>query len=82
MPEKYLTPEHLIDLLQLNHDGCSEEVARERLRNRCRPRQIPFIRLGEAQRTPTRASHWMLRQQRLGRYRGRRCYEVTGIHKL
>ena len=44
--DEYLTPEQVIAWLQLDHDGCDREVARERLRNRCRSRQIPFIRLG------------------------------------
>ncbi len=46
VPPKLLTPEDVIDILQLDSDGCSREQARERLRNRCRARQIPFVKLG------------------------------------
>ena len=43
---KLLTPEQVIELLQLDADGCPRRVARERLRHRLRTRQIPFVRLG------------------------------------
>ena len=42
---KLLTPEQVIELLQLDADGCDRKTARERLRNRCRARQIPYVRL-------------------------------------
>lgn len=45
-PPKLLTPDDLIEILQLDADGCSPEQARERLRNRCRAGQIPFVRIG------------------------------------
>ena len=37
-------------LVQLDADGCSPDVARERLRNRCRARQIPYIKIGRLYR--------------------------------
>lgn len=41
-----LTPEQVIEILQLGADGCSPETARERLRNMCRARKIPYVKLG------------------------------------
>ena len=43
---KLLTPEQVIEILQLDADGCTAEAARERLRNRCRARQIPYVKFG------------------------------------
>lgn len=45
-PAKLLTPEDVIDILRLDADGCTPEQARERLRNRCRSRGIPHVKLG------------------------------------
>lgn len=46
MSGRLLTPEQVIDLLQLD-DGCGPDLARERLRHRLRARQIPHVRIGK-----------------------------------
>jgi predicted DNA-binding transcriptional regulator AlpA len=46
MQNRLLTPEQVVSLLALDSDGCDSRTARERLRHRCRSRQLPFVRIG------------------------------------
>lgn len=46
MPQNLLTPDEVVDLLRLDADGCDRETALQRLRNRCRAGQIPFVKIG------------------------------------
>jgi hypothetical protein len=41
-----LTPSQAIRILNLDHDDCDRQTARERLRYLCRTRRIAFVQIG------------------------------------